>query len=97
MFGLGGKKIIEGGCKTLGKITDVKKCWWLKVNAKPVRTHALDGAEFPHIIHFTYNVNGVQYLGKRWLSHSAQPPRIGEEFTVYYERENAANYAVYAV
>ena len=94
-FGLSDKTIIAGNCKTTGKITAVKKCWWLKVNTKSVRLGPLDGAEFPHIIHFTYAANGEHYCGKRWLSHSAYPPRIGEEITVYYERENAANYAAY--
>ena len=35
--------------KTIGTVISVKKQWWLKVNTKPVRMHALDGATFPHI------------------------------------------------
>ena len=40
--------IIES--KTVGTILSVKKQWWLKVNTKPIRKHALDGATFPHIV-----------------------------------------------
>lgn len=32
-----------------GTVISVKKQWWLKVNAKRVRLHAMDGAMFPHI------------------------------------------------
>ena len=40
--------------KTVGTVVSVKKQWWLKVNTKPVRMHALDGATFPHIIKVSY-------------------------------------------
>lgn len=33
-----------------GTVISVKKQWWLKVNAKRVRLHAMDGAMFPHIV-----------------------------------------------
>ena len=36
--------------ETTGTVISVTKQWWLKVNRKPVRTHAMDGAAFPHII-----------------------------------------------
>lgn len=36
-------------CKTIGIILSVKKQWWLKVNTKPIRKHALDGATFVSI------------------------------------------------
>lgn len=35
--------------KTIGIILSVKKQWWLKVNTKPIRKHALDGATFVSI------------------------------------------------
>ena len=34
--------------ETIGTVISVKKKWWLKVNAKRVRLHAMDGAIFPH-------------------------------------------------
>lgn len=40
--------------KTTGTVISVKKQWWLKVNTKPVRMHALDGATLPHIITVKY-------------------------------------------
>ena len=30
--------------ETLGTVVSVKKQWWLKINTKPVRMHALDSA-----------------------------------------------------
>ena len=41
--------------ETTGTVISVTKQWWLKVNRKPVRTHAMDGAAFPHIIKVKYN------------------------------------------
>ena len=34
--------------ETIGTVLSVAKQWWLKVNTKPVRMSALDGAAFPH-------------------------------------------------
>ena len=31
--------------ETMGTVISVTKQWWLKVNRKPVRAHAMDGAE----------------------------------------------------
>lgn len=42
--------------ETKGTVMSDAKQWWLKVNRKPVRANALDGATFPHIIK-------VQYVG----------------------------------
>ena len=92
-FGIGVHKAIAGE-KTEGGITEVKTCWWLKINTKPVRTHGMDGAVFPHIIHFTYTVNGYEYRGKRYVNWNRQCPQKGEKLTVYYEKEDPAKYAV---
>lgn len=35
--------------ETMGTVISVIKQWWLKVNRKPARVHAMDGAAFPHI------------------------------------------------
>ena len=32
--------------ETMGTVISVTKQWWLKVNRKPVRAHAMDGAAF---------------------------------------------------
>ena len=71
--------------KTIGVITSVKTCWWPKINTKPIRTHALDGAVFPHMIHFKYKVNGVEYKGRKYLSYTLGCPNVDDEITVFYD------------
>ena len=93
MFGIGTTNAIAGE-QTEGVVTDVKICWWLKVNTKPVRRNMFDGAVFPHIIHFTYTVDGQCYQGKRYVNWNKRCPGKGEKLTVYYEKENPAKYAV---
>ena len=56
MFGIGVTNAIAGG-QTEGTVTEVKTCYWFKVNTKPVLRNMFNGALFPHIIHFTYCVN----------------------------------------
>ncbi len=94
MLGLDNKRILTGGHCTDGKVTQVKTCYWLKVNTKPVRTHALDGARFPHIIYFTYTVDGTPYTGSRYVNWNLRCPVKDEIITVYYDSENPAKYAV---
>lgn len=93
MFGLGTTNAFAGE-QTEGVITEVKICWWLKINTKPVRTHMMDGAVFPHIIHFTYTVGGQTYQGKRYVHYNKRCPEKGEKLTIYYEWEDPAKYAV---
>ena len=93
MFGIGATNAIAGE-RAEGEVTQVKTCWWLKVNTKPVRTHMADGAEFPHIIHFEYTVDGQRYCGKRYVHYNRRCPVKGEKMVVYYEKEAPAKYAV---
>ena len=93
MFGIGVTNAIAGE-KTQGVITDVKTCWWLKVNTKAFRRNMFDGALFPHIIHFRYTVHGEAYRGKRYVNWNKRCPQKGEKLTVYYEKEDPAKYAV---
>ena len=93
MFGIGVTNAIAGG-KTEGIVVDVKTCWWLKVNTKALRTSAMDGAMFPHIIHFTYVVSGQTYQGKRYVHRNKQCPVAGQKLTVYFEKNDPAKYAV---
>lgn len=86
------KNIISAGIKTIGRVTNVKKCWWIKVNTKPVRTHLLDGAVFPHIIYFTYTVNNIDYTGKKYVSYKSVPPTKNAEIEVYYDSNNPKMY-----
>ena len=70
--------------KTSGTILSVKKQWWLKVNTKPVRKHALDGAFFPHIVTVKYTVDGNEITKKKWLKASVTPPSVNDQVTVLY-------------
>lgn len=70
--------------KTTGTVVSVNRQWWLKVNTKPVRMHALDGATFPHVIKVRYAVNGIEYFKRKWIRACDQPPAVGTEVTVFY-------------
>ncbi len=93
IFGIGVTNAIAGK-QTEGVITQVKTCWWLKINTKPVRKNMFDGAVFPHIIYFTYNVDGQAYRGKRYVNWNKRCPEKREKLTVYYEKKNPGKYAV---
>ena len=72
--------------ETIGTVIAVQKQWWLKINTKPVRTHALDGAIFPHIIKVQYCVNGKDYIKRKWIGANCHVPSVGSSVTVlYYE------------
>lgn len=73
--------------KILGTVVSVKKQWWLKVNAKPVRMNALDGVSFPHIIKVRYVVDGKEYFIKKWIRACDQPPAVGTKVTVCYDEK----------
>ncbi|MBE6883557.1 MAG: sugar ABC transporter permease [Ruminococcaceae bacterium] len=88
------KKILSQNHTTIGTVVKVQTCWWLKVNTKPIRNSALDGALFPHIIHFTYAVDNVAYKGSRYISWCIRCPQPQEWITVYYDMENPSRYAV---
>lgn len=93
MFGIGASGAFAGG-QTEGTVTEVKTCYWFKVNTKPVRTYWGDGAVYPSIIHFTYTVYGQTYHGKRWVHWNKRCPVKGERITVYYEEAAPEKYAV---
>ena len=93
-FGLGEKALLASQCTVTGKVTEVKRCWWLKVNTKPVRMSGMDGAVFPNIICFTYEVGGSTSQGSRYVGLSPVYPREGAKLTVFYDERNPARYAV---
>lgn len=70
--------------ETMGTVISVATQWWLKINTKPVRKHALDGATFPHIIKVKYTVDGKDYIKRKWISANSQPPMAGSSVTVLY-------------
>ena len=91
---IGGRKIISQGHRVYGTITSSRECRWIKINTKPVRADSLDGAVFPHIISFQYEVNGVSYGGSRYVSWTERCPSVNERICVYFDPANPANYAV---
>ena len=70
--------------QTTGTVISVAKQWWLKINTKPMRTSAFDGAIFPHIIKVEYMVDGVKYIKRKWIGAGCDVPEIGSSVTVIY-------------
>ena len=93
-FGIGEKKIMAQGRSCAGAVTQVSPCYWLKVNTKPIRAHAWDGAVYPHMVSFQYEVNGCAYTGKRYYSWTIRPPVKGSSIIVYYDEKDPSRYAV---
>lgn len=71
--------------EVMGIVTAVTKQWWLKVNTKAVRTHALDGAVFPHIVTVQYTVDEVTYTKRKWISAGYAVPSVGATIAVRYD------------
>ena len=76
--------------KTMGTVVSVHKQWWLKVNTKPVRAHALDGAVFPHIIKVKYAVSGREYTKRKWIPAGCPVPSVGSSAVVLYSESKPA-------
>ena len=70
--------------ETIGIVLSVAKQWWLKVNTKPVRMSALDGAAFPHIIKVQYVVDGKPYTKRKWIGAGKAVPAVGSRMTILY-------------
>lgn len=73
--------------QTTGTVLSVSKQWWLKVNRKPARLHALDGAEFPHIIKVEYNIDGKMYSKRKWINAGEPIPKVGSNIQVMYDSD----------
>ena len=70
--------------ETMGTVLSAAKQWWFKVNTKPIRMGALDGAAFPHIIKVQYDVDGTTYTKRKWIGAGQAVPAVGSEVTVLY-------------
>ena len=81
--------------EAVGTVIKVKKQWWLKVNTKPVRKHALDGATFPHIIKVQYTVDGKIYIKRKWIGANDPVPAVGSSVTVLYCEEKPGKAKVF--
>lgn len=73
--------------QTNGTVVSASKQWWLKVNRKPARMHALDGAEFPYIIKVKYIVDGTEYTKRKWIGAGKPVPSVGSSVTVMYSSD----------
>lgn len=73
--------------ETKGTVISISKQWWLKVNTKPIRKHALDGATFPHIIKVKYSVNGKDFVCRKWIHAGNTVPLEGTPVTVCYRED----------
>ena len=78
--------------ETIGTVISVAKQWWFKVNTKPIRMGALDGATFPHIMKVQYVVDGNTYTKRKWIGAGEAVPAVGNKLTVFY-RSNKPNKA----
>lgn len=93
-FGFGAETIKAQGHCVSGTVQDVSECWWMKVNTKPVRASSKDGAVFPHMIFFTYEVDGAQYTGRWFVNWNRTCPCKGAAIRVYYDQKQPGKYAV---
>ncbi len=73
--------------QTTGTVVAVSRQRWLKVNQKPFRLHALDGASFPHIVKIRYTVDGRSYVCRAWAGAGIRPPGVGEAAAVFYRED----------
>ena len=71
--------------RTTGTIISAKKQWWLKINKKPIRSGALDGAAFPYIIKVRYVVDGKEYIKRKWIGTEYPVPVEGSTVQLAYE------------
>ena len=88
----GKQKIIAQNNRAEGTVTELKKCWWIKINTKPARSHSLDGAVFPYTVHFRYNVNGTEYKGHKFIGLNTRGLNVGEKITVFYDGSRPSKY-----
>ena len=71
--------------ETTDVVTSIKNQWWLKVNTKPFRMHALDGTVFPHIITVKYTVGKKEYKKKKWIRAGQPVPELNSNMYVSYD------------
>ena len=76
--------------ETIGTVLSVATQWWLKVNTKPIRMGALDGATFPHIMKVQYVVDGNTYIKRKWIGAGKEVPAVGSKVTVLYSSDKPA-------
>lgn len=68
-----------------GVVISAKRCWWLKINTKPVRTHALDGAVFPYRVTVRYSAEGREFESRGFVVWKIAVPSAGQRVAVRYD------------
>lgn len=96
LFGIGSSSILAKGHCVPGTVTDVYRCWWLRINTKPVRRFSGDGAVYPHIITFAYQAGETPHIGKLYIPVPYRVPCKGEKIEVYIDPDDARKYTCYA-
>lgn len=76
--------------ETIGTVISAARQWWLKVNTKPVRMGAMDGATFPYIIGIRYTVDGKDYIKRQWIGAGKPVPGVGSSVKMVYDAEKPA-------
>ena len=77
--------------ETKGTVFIIKPIWWIKINTKALRKGTLDGSRFPHVIKVKYDVDGQEYICKKWLSIYDEVPKMNQVVKVFYEQDNPQN------
>ncbi len=78
-----------------GIVISAARQWWLKVNTKPVRMHAMDGATFPYILKVQYEVSGKIYQKRKWIAAGKPVPAVGTEVSVLYNENKPSKAKIF--
>ena len=90
----GNEEIIAQNNCTTGKIEKVTKCWWIKINTKPSRLNALDGALFPHLMTVSYSVNGKKYKKTKYIGLKENLTGAFGNVNVFYDKDRPSRCAI---
>lgn len=70
--------------ETTAKVISVSKQKWIKINTKPIRKNSSDSAIYPHIIKISYNVDGNEYIKRKFIGAGYPVPNVGSCIKVIY-------------
>jgi hypothetical protein len=71
--------------QTTGRVLTVRRLWWIKINTRPLRRHALEGAAFPHAVRIAYRTEGTVYRRWKYVGWRSVCPAPGETIPVWYD------------
>ena len=96
VFGFGEKQILAKNHSVAATVTMVQRSY-IYVIKKPVRLYLNENnTRYSHFITFRYEVNSVQYTGKRFIMPYFRCPQKGEQIEIFYDPEKPERYACYA-